>query len=294
MVGNTSIARKVFVFINTALLIIFSLLCLLPIIHVLAISLSSSTAASAGEVSFWPVEFNLISYSFVLKKTEFWRSLIVTFKRVILGVTVNMILTIITAYPLSKDKKDFRARMVYVWIFVFTMLFSGGLIPTYMVVRSLGLLDKIWALILPGALPVFNVVLLLNFFRSLPREIEESALIDGASHWKILWLIYVPISLPAIATLIVFSIVGHWNSWFDGMIYMNNASKYPLQTYLQTLVVQPSSQIMTKATAEMLRHISERTVKSAQIFIGAIPVLMVYPFLQKYFMTGIVLGSVKE
>ena len=271
-----------------------AVVCLIPIINVLAVSLSSSTAAGAGEVYLWPVQFTTKAYEFVLAKTEFWLSFIVTIKRVILGTSINMLLSILIAYPLSKETKDFRLRTPIVWFFVLTMLFSGGLIPTYMIVKDTGLIDSIWSLILPNAVNVFNVILLLNFFKNLPKELEEAAFIDGAGHWTILWKIFIPLSMPAIATLIVFTVVGHWNSWFDGMIYMNNSSNYPLQTYLQTLVVQTNSPIMSKANALLLRVISERTVKSAQIFIATIPVFLLYPFLQRHFMAGIVLGGVKE
>ncbi|WP_308633909.1 carbohydrate ABC transporter permease [Paenibacillus silvisoli] len=294
MVGKSSISRKLFVGCNTAFLLLFCAFCILPFVHLLALSLSSKSAASVGLVFLWPVEFTMKSYQFVLQKPEFLKSLGITVERVALGTFVNMALTILAAYPLAKEKKHFRFRTVYVWFFVFTLLFSGGLIPTYMVVSSLELKNTIWALIIPGALPIFNLVLLLNFFRGLPKEIEESAFMDGAGHYTILWKMYVPLSAPALATIGLFAVVGHWNSWFDGLIYMSSPTKYPLQTYLQSLVIETNSKILTKATAELLRHISDRTVRAAQIFIGALPVLMIYPFLQKYFMSGIVLGSVKE
>ncbi|MBO9610860.1 MAG: carbohydrate ABC transporter permease, partial [Paenibacillaceae bacterium] len=184
-------------------------------------------------------------------------------------------------------------RTLYAWFFVITMLFHGGLIPWYVVIRSTGLLDTIWALVLPGAVPVFSVVLLLNFFRQLPREMEESAYVDGAGHWTVLWKIFVPTSLSALATIALFSLVGHWNSWFDGLILMGKPEHYPLQSYLQTVIVASGSSMPTADWASMA-EISDRTVKSAQIFIGMLPILLVYPLLQKYFVKGIVLGSVKE
>ena len=271
-----------------------SMLCLLPMINVLAISFSSKIAAAAGEVNLWPIDFQLTSYWYVLRKPEFLRAFGVSVQRVILGLCVNMVLIILAAYPLSKEKKDFHFRGVYVWFFVFTMLFGGGLIPLYMVVRAAGLLDSIWALILPGALPVYNTVILLNFFRGLSKELSESAFMDGAGHWTILWRIYVPLSLPSLATLSLFVIVGHWNSWFDGMIYMNSTRNQPLQTYMQQFVVQSKPLTVSKEYLKMLEYISDRTVKSAQIFIGALPVLAVYPFMQRYFIKGLVMGSVKE
>jgi putative aldouronate transport system permease protein len=163
-----------------------------------------------------------------------------------------------------------------------------------MIIKATGLLDTIWALVLPGAVPVFSVILLLNFFRGLPRELEEAAFIDGADHFTTLVRIYLPLSTPALATLLLLTMVGHWNSWFDGLIFMNSPEHYPLQSYLQTIVIQKDFSTLTELNSEALKEISDRTVKAAQIFMGALPVLVVYPFLQKYFMKGIVLGSVKE
>ena len=231
-----------------------------------------------------------------MEKTEFWRSIGVTLKRLVLGSTLSIFLTILTAYPLSKPSTQFRRRTLYVWFLVITMLFNGGLIPNFMLVRELNLMDSIWALILPGIIPVFNVVLLLNFFRDLPKELEEAARMDGASHFRILWRIYVPLAAPAIATISLFTIVGYWNEWFSGMIYMNRPENYPLQTYLQSVVVQTSlTEVSTGSLAEMRDRmlISDRTFKSAQIFLGALPILCVYPWLQKYFTKGMTLGGVK-
>jgi putative aldouronate transport system permease protein len=163
-----------------------------------------------------------------------------------------------------------------------------------MTIRMTGLLDSIWALVLPGAVPVFSVILLLNFFRGLPKEIEESAFMDGAGHWKVLWSIYVPLSMPALATIALFTLVGHWNSWFDGLILMNSPERYPLSSYLQTVVIDKTMTTMKGNDWMSLAQISDRTAKAAQIFLGALPILLVYPLLQKYFVKGIVLGSVKE
>lgn len=268
-------------------------LCLLPLIHIAAISFSKSSSAAAGLVKLWPVDFTVSSYEFVLKKPEFLRAMGVSLKRILIGGAVNMFLTILIAYPLSKEKKEFKWRTFYVWLFVITMLFNGGLIPWYIVIKEAGLLNRIWALVLPNAVPVFNMILLLNFFRQLPKELGEAAFIDGSSHWTSLWKIYVPTSLPALATVTLFCVVMHWNSWFDGLILMNSPEKYPLQSYLQTVVIQRDLSLVSSTDISTLAEVSDRTVKAAQIFMGAIPILMVYPFLQKYFTTGIVLGSVK-
>lgn len=293
MYNNSSISRRIFIVFNYIFLISVALICLLPMINVLAISFSSSAAVASGTVGFWPVDFTLESYNFVANKPEFFSSLIVSIKRVIVGVPVNMLLTILIAYPLSRDSKVFKGRRFYIWFFVISMLFSGGLIPWYMTIKKTGIIDKFWALVLPGAVPVFNVILLINFFRTLPKEIEEAAYIDGASHWRTLWKICVPLSAPAIATLTLFCIVNHWNSWFEGLILMNNPRNYPLQSYLQTVIVNRDIKLMTSNDIAVLSTVSDRTSKAAQVFLAALPVMLVYPFLQKYFTEGIVMGSVK-
>jgi len=294
VIGRSSLSRKLFVGWNYFALSVLALLCLLPLIHMLAISLSSRSAAEAGMVKLWPLGFTVRAYEYALQKPEFVQSLLISVERVVLGLVINIVMIVLTAYPLSKEVNAFRLRTWYVWIFFFTVLFGGGLIPTYMVVQQTGLIDSIWALVIPSAVPVFSVVLLLNFFRGLPKELEESALIDGAGHFTIAWRIYVPLSVPALATLALFSIVGHWNSWIDGIIYLNSPKNYPLQSYLQTIVIAQDLISMSGGDFELMRDISSRTFRAAQLFLGALPVLLVYPFLQKYFVKGIVLGSVKE
>ncbi|WP_020619327.1 carbohydrate ABC transporter permease [Paenibacillus daejeonensis] len=293
MVTNST-SGKLFHAANSVFLLVLAILCLLPLVNVLAVSLSSSTAASAGLVKLWPVDFTWKAYAYVLQKPEFLRAFTVSLERVALGTTLNMVLTITLAYPLSKEPAAFAGRLFYVWFFVVTMLVSGGLIPWYLIIQQLGMLGSIWALVLPGAVNVFNVVLLLNFFRNLPKELEEAAFVDGAGHWRILWSIFVPLSLPALATLILFTMVGHWNSWFDGLILMNSPNDYPLQSYLQTVVINRDLSLITMADAETLAMVSDRTMKGAQIFLAALPIICVYPFLQRFFIKGIVMGSVKE
>ena len=294
MVENKSLSRRVFEVVNYTGLLLLSLLCIFPIAHILAISFSSSSAATAGLVGIWPVEFTTKSYSFVVSEPAFLKSFVVTLKRLVFGVSLNMVLGVMVAYALSKEVKDFRFRTIYVWIFVLTMLFNGGLIPTYMVVMKMGLIDSIWALILPSAVNVFNIILILNFFRGLPKELLEAAFIDGANHWKTLLRVVIPVSMPVLATVTLFSLVGHWNEWFSGLIYMSSPDNYPLQSYLQTVIVSKDFSRLTVADLTLLGTVSDRTVKAAQIFLGTVPILLVYPFLQRYFMSGIVMGSVKE
>ncbi|MFD1135241.1 carbohydrate ABC transporter permease [Paenibacillus urinalis] len=293
---HTTKAYRCFIIFNYVILTILALLCLFPIVNILAISFSSSEAVKAGSVTFWPVDFTLSSYQYILEHKQFLNSFGTSLLRVVLGVLVNLVCTILVAYPLSKEADKFRSRTVYAWIFVFTMLFSGGLIPGYLIVKEAGLLDSIWALILPGAVPIFNVLLMLNFFRGLPKELEEASWMDGAGHLRTLWSVYLPISLPSIATVTLFALVGHWNAWFDGMIYMKSPDHYPLATYLQSMLQQVqtiSTDSMTFEDAALLNQISDRTTQASQIFLSVIPILLIYPFLQRYFVHGLVVGSVK-
>ncbi len=279
--------------VNLLVLAIIALVCAFPIIHTLALSLSSASAASSGRVTIWPVEFTTQSYSFVLENPAFLKSFGVSLVRVLVGVPVNMLLTVLVAYPLSRSIKEFRLRDGFAWFFLITVLFSGGLIPWYMVIRQTGLIDSFWALIIPGALPVFNVILLVNSFRNIPKELEEAAAMDGAGHWTILFKILLPMSMPILATLTLFVAVAHWNAWFDGLILMNSPDKYPLQSYLQTVIINPDPRFLTERDLALLQMISNRTTRAAQIFIAMIPIMAIYPFLQRYFVTGIKLGSVK-
>ncbi len=233
-----TVSRIVFEIINYCIMFLLTAVCLLPVIHVLALSFSSNTAAAAGLVKLLPVEFTTYSYQYVAGRKEFWNAVLRSLQRVGIGVPLSMLLTILIAYPLSKEADRFRFRTVYVWLFFFTMLFSGGLIPGYILIQNLKMMDSIWALILPIAVSVYNVVLMLNFFRGIPRELEEAAQIDGAGHLQTCFRIYVPCALPSIATISLFTFVGHWNSWFDGLLFSNFSQNYPLASYLQTVVVK--------------------------------------------------------
>ncbi len=287
--------QQIFALINYGILILASLMCILPFVHLLAVSFSESAAVSAGKVGLWPVNFTLQSYSFAFSNGKFVKALLVSLERVALGVGVNMVLMILTAYPLSRSKEQLLGRNIYMAYFVVTMIVSGGLIPTYLVTTKLGLLNSIWALILPSALNVYNMIILMNFIRNLPEELEEAARIDGAGTMTILRTIVLPLMKPALATVGLFSIISHWNDWFSGMIYMQSPEKYPLQTYLQTLL-KSFEELLKTADGDYMQLISRmnvRTGRAAQLFLGAIPVMLIYPFLQKYFTDGLVLGSVK-
>lgn len=296
MVIKDSRSRKIFIIVNTILIILITFTCIIPIWNLLCMSFSNAAYVSTGEVKLWPKGFTLAAYEFVIKNGRFWTATAVSVKRLLLGLPLNLILCVLIAYPLSKDEYQFKSRKYYTWFFLITMVFNGGLIPTFLVVNSLGIMDTVFALVLPGAVNVFNAILMLNFFRGIPKEIEESASLDGANQYYILFKLYIPLAMPSIATIILFSLIGHWNSWFDGLIYMNFSKNYPLQTYLQTIISGSTSSIMENVDLnEIIKRaqVNSRNLRAAQIFISIIPIMTIYPFLQKYFTSGITLGSVK-
>lgn len=273
------------------------LVCLIPILNTVAISFSDRTSAALGLVRLWPVNFTLASYQNMLEETQFWTSFLVSVKRVVIGVSLNMLLSILMAYPLSKSESVFYKKKYYMWIVVFTMMFNGGLVPTFMVVSKLHMMDTFWALVLPGAVPVFNVIILMNFFKAIPQSLEESAYVDGAGAWTILFKIYLPLSKASLATIGLFAVVTHWNSYFDGKIYINSLTKLPLQTYIQSLATSINTDMMASMTPEEIQEmleVSSLTFNSAKVVVSMIPILLIYPFLQKYFVTGMVVGAVKE
>ena len=275
------------------IVILMTLCCLLPLLNALAISFSNNSAVNANQVGILPVGFTLSSYKKLLEDNQFWRSAWISVLRVVLGTGLNMLMMILLAYPLSRSKNRFASRDIYMKLIIFAMLFNGGLIPGYIIVSKLHLLNTIWALVLPGAVPVFNVILLMNFMKGLPEALEEAAVIDGASEWTILTRVVLPISKPGLATMALFCIVNHWNDYFQGLIYMRTPSKYPLQTYIQQLTIDVS-QITDTQQLIYFMTISTRTLNAAKIVVATVPLLVIYPFLQRYFVTGIVIGAVKE
>lgn len=275
------------------IVILMTLCCLLPLLNTLAISFSNNSAVNANQVGILPVGFTLSSYKKLLEDNQFWRSAWISVLRVVLGTGLNMLMMILLAYPLSKSKNRFASRDIYMKLVIFAMLFNGGLIPGYIIVSKLHLLNTIWALVLPGAVPVFNVILLMNFMKGTPEALEEAAVIDGASEWTILTRVVLPISKPGLATVALFCIVNHWNDYFQGLIYMRTPSKYPLQTYIQQLTIDVS-QIADPQQLIYFMTISTRTLNAAKIVVATVPLLVIYPFLQRYFVTGIVIGAVKE
>jgi putative aldouronate transport system permease protein len=295
MINYKSPARRAFIVFNSVFLCVSALVCILPFIHLLALSFSNASLVAAGKITFFPMGFTTAAYDFAFRGGKFLAAISVSVQRVMLGLVVNLLLIVLTAYPLSRPKEKFATRNIYMVFFITTMIIGGGLIPTYILVSDLKLLNSLWSLVLPGALPVFSMIIMMNFIRGLPEEIEDAARIDGAGVFKVLFTIMLPLLTPAIATVGLFSVVGHWNDWFSGLIYMQNSKLYPLQTYLQTMV-RDFELIMRMAQgdyAKLIALMNARTGRAAQLFLGAIPILMVYPFIQKYFTTGLVLGSVK-
>ncbi|CAM3288302.1 carbohydrate ABC transporter permease [Vagococcus fessus] len=295
MVQSKTLSSRIITGVIYALLIIAAFLSLAPIIHTIAISFSSSGAASKGDVTFLPVNFTTNSYNKIINDKSFWTAFMVSIKRVILGGGLNLLLVIMMAFPLSRTTKQFKYRNVYMWILMFTMLFSGGIIPTYFIVSKLKLINTLWALILPGAVSAYNVILMMNFFRGIPDSLEEAAIIDGANPLTVLIKIFLPISLPSIATITLFTIVGHWNNFFDGLIYINDQAKIPLQTYLQQLIIsRTGTEQLTAEEMVAMSSVSSLTLDAAKILVSMIPILLIYPLMQRFLISGLVLGSVKE
>lgn len=293
MVQKVSVGTRLAKAAIWLIVILMTASCLLPLVNMVAISFSSSNAVASNQVGLWPVEFTATTYQKLLNDSQFWASFWISVQRVVLGTLINMFFVISMAYPLSKNKLRFPAREIYIKIVIFAMLFSGGIIPLFMVVSKLHMINSIWALVLPGAVPVFNVILMINFFKGVPTSPDEAACIDGASPLTILVKIYLPVSLPALATVALFSIVNHWNDYFSGLLYMNKASLYPLQTYIQQLTVD-ITQITDAEQLKQLSTMSNRAFNATKIVVFTIPLLIIYPFLQKYFVSGIVIGAVKE
>lgn len=278
--------------INYTLLTLICVVMLYPFINVASVSLSSYSAYVNNPMMIWPHEFNLAAYQEIMSRALLWRSYMNTLIVTICGVSIGIFLYIITAYPLSKNV--LKGRRFLMVLIVFTMLFNGGLIPNYYLMRSLGLLDTLAALILPALFSGFSLILMKNFFESLPEELEEAARMDGASDPYILFRIVVPLSKPIIATLCLFAAVGYWNNFFNAIIYIRSVTNWPLMLYLREVIEAASMMAQQSNAAEMgSQQVTSETLKYATLMIVMIPILAVYPFLQKYFVKGIMLGSVK-
>lgn len=294
MVESKSFGTKFSYGVIIVVLALLALICFYPLWYTLALSLSSKTAANSGMVTLWPIGLTTASYSEIMSDWKFFHAFWVSIERTVLATIVTLAVSILMAYPLSKTAKDFKARNIIMWLLIFCMIFSGGLIPWYLAIKTYGLLNSVWALILGGSLPIFYVLVLMNFFRNIPNELEEAAVVDGAGPWTILFKIILPISTPVIATIILFTSVHHWNEFFNGLILMSDDSKYPLQTYIQQLVVViPTNGDISPDQYKRLAELSNKSLNAAKVFISMIPMLAFYPFIQKHFVSGMMIGAVK-
>lgn len=270
-----------------------ALLCLYPFIYTLSISLSSATEASRDGFHFFPKDVSLISYKVVLSNPNILTGYVNTVMRTVVGTVLTLLLTCVAAYPLSRREMPHRSMITF--IVVFTMLFNGGMVPGYLLIKKLGMINSMWALVLPSVITAFNVIIVKNFFQSLPESLIESARIDGAGEWTVLLRIYLPLSKPVLATVALWTAVAHWNAWFDALLYITDDKKQVLQTFLQRIVIESSTELMELGISDtsMMEFTSE-TIKAATIIVTILPIICVYPFVQKYFVKGIMLGGVKE
>ena len=297
MIENKSMMSRVRVTITYIIVLLLTLLCLFPLWNVVCISFSDAAEVMANHVYLTPVKFTTKAYSQILEDAQFWRSFCFSILRVVCGLAINLFMIVFLAFPLSKTKEEFRGRNLCMGFFVFAMLFSGGMIPTYLTVKNLKLLNTVWALVLPGAVPVANVIMTMNFFAGIPKSLEEAAIMDGASPLKVLLRIYLPCSKPSMATMALFSIVGHWNDFYAGLLYMTKVEKYPVMSYIQSLQLQLSKSIEVNMDPDIMRElmaVTGKNLNAAKVVVSTVPLLLVYPFLQKYLISGIVMGAVKE
>lgn len=280
---------SIFTILNYIFFTLVALICLLPYLHIISKSFSSNTAVVSGNVAFWPIGFQLDVYDYVLKDVLFWKAFRNSVVVTILGTVISMTVTILAAYPLSKH--DFRGRKVILMMYIFSMLFYGGTIPIYIFMQTLGLLNTLYAIIIPNIVVQYNLFVLKTFFEELPDEIEESAQIDGAGQLRALISIVLPISLPCLATIGLFYAVGYWNNYYHAMLFITKPSVKPMQLYLSELI-RTAAQI-NELEPEMAMNLSSFGIQAGSIIAGTLPILILYPFAQKYFVTGLTLGSVK-
>ena len=280
------------------LVVIFAILVLLPVLNVFSAAVSSLGYVMTGAVTFWPKGFQLDTVRYVLGRSEFQSAIQVTLTVTLAGTALAMFLTVTAAYPLSKP--HLKGRKVFLYMYVIVMLFGAGMVPNYLLYRSLNLTNTIWALIFSGAFSVYNMFIVKNYMESLPEAVEESAMLDGAGNITILTRIVLPMSLPVLATMTLFYAVGYWNSYFAGVMYITKPSLKPLQQYLLDLVNATSNstdnQMMNSSNqdlAEQIANMGGRGMQAATITLSMLPIMCVYPFLQKYFVKGITIGSVK-
>lgn len=271
-------------------LIIFCLLIIIPIANIVALSISSPRTIATGEVSVWPTEFSLENYKVVLRDSSIWRAYLITFAKTILGIVTHVIVCSMVAYGLSKS--ELVGRKFYIIIGTITLFFSGGMVPTYLLMKQIGLVNNFWVYIIPQLLSFYDVIILMNFFRQNPKDISEAAKIDGANEYTTLFRIILPISKPALATIALFNGVFQWNDFMTAKIYITNENLYPVQYRLYEIIVQEQTKSMV-GTGSYIMDSSSRGVQLATIIITTLPIVIIYPLLQKHFTSGLTIGSVK-
>lgn len=294
MVEHKSIVSRIFTAVLFVILGIMALSCLYPIWYAFCVSISDKTAANSGMVTLYPVGFSTIAYREIMKDSTFFHAFGVSVLRAGFGTLFTLLILCLMAYPLSKTAKQFRLHDPIMWILLFCMVFNAGAIPWYMTMVSYRLLDSVVGLILCGSLPVFNLIIVINFFRGIPEDLEDAARVDGAGPWRVLFQIFIPVSKPVIATMVLFTSVGYWNEFFQGLVLSSSDKHYPLQTYIQQMVVNTQSVAnMSPDEMKLMSALSNKSLDSAKVFIAMIPMLLIYPFIQKYFVSGMMIGAVK-
>ncbi len=282
--------------LSYVIMTVFALLTLLPFVNIIAKSMSGTSAVISGQVFLWPVDFTVDTFRFILKEGTFFSAFGVSVVVTLVGTVCALVITATTAYPLSRS--GFRGRKLFLYLWIFVMLFNGGMIPNYLLYKSLNLTNTLGALILPGMVSVFNMLIIKNYFETLPDSLEEAARIDGANNLRVLAQIILPVSLPMLATISLFYAVGYWNEYFNARLYISDPKVKPLQLYLYELITQSlravEEGIDAQSTAvEDRMNVTPDSVRSAAILLSTVPILLVYPYLQRYFISGIVIGSVK-
>lgn len=283
--------NKIYSAVIYGLLTLCAFSTLFPFVNVLAMSFSSSDAIRSGIVSIWPVDFNVQAYRNLIQDGQLFVGMRNTVVITLVGTILNMVITIMAAYPLSKPR--LKGRGIFLSMIIFTMLFGGGLIPMFLLIKKLGIMDTYWSLWLPGLLSAYNMFVMKTFFEGLPTEIEEAAAIDGARDSAVLWRIVLPLSMPVIAALTLFYAVGWWNSYYSVLIYITSSNKMSLMVKLYQMIDNISPDLLTQGDNMVQRDITPEGVRAAAVMISALPILCLYPFLQKYFVKGVLIGSVK-
>ncbi|KWX88187.1 ABC transporter permease [Paenibacillus riograndensis] len=290
MVEDRTIGGRLFAAVNFTLLAIITLITVLPFIHVVAGSFTTSAELAANKFVLFPKVWSFEAYTFIFSTNTIIKSMGVSIGVTLIGTLFSMLITALMAYGLSR--RDLDGRNVFNFLVVFTMLFHGGMIPTFLVVKELGLIDSYAALILPSAISAFNMIILKNFFQNIPEGLEESAKIDGCNDFGILFRIVLPLSLPAIATISLFYAVTYWNTYMSAILYLDDSAKWPIQVLLRQIVVLASGMDYS-ASLDATNPPPDQTIKMAVIVVATLPILMIYPFLQKHFAKGAMLGSMK-